>query len=733
MEKHLNSQKTKESSKAIPHTQNNQPSPEGMALIPAGTYIRYSVPQKVLKVQSRKGHDLWIDGIIAGYIKITEEVPEKLKQALEKDPSLKEKLKGRKLTETKIDFIKSQVVPLKLKNGISIQFALPEVDFVDPLEIEYVLKFPEGATEKGQPVHEKREKAEYNAAYHSFMPGGFAWMFDPKEDPGLLKTGKWFIHIYNKGKKITSIPFLVVEPGKEKSVGLDVKRSLAGMVSHKVSVDSFYLDKHEVTNSQFLKVMGYFQDSLMEKKTTISLEQANLPADLVQWEEARDYCEKIGKHLPTEAEWEWAARSGRDTVFPWGNFMENGKANFCDISCEAEHKSETWEDGFEELAPVGSFPPNGYGLYDMAGNQVEWVSDWFDPEYYGKAPTKNPVGPPFGEGKVVRGGSYYATSNGLRVSERASRILGGRHGPQGFRCAFTNSVPLKETEKMRYLEAKPPKKSREFNSMSPLERVEWKARDTLFALKRACEKLWEKEGNNAPCNLEKVTDHEFGFKNKFDLPISMGGDKNSFHASIIQTEGNFRGKKQEITYQVTQFGGVDQTPNTSHSTLQSGGCVENLEESLEKAHQQKLADISCGVDKVSVDLSDWECVEPRDSLQCKEGYRSCARAYGCRTATPEQAAQRLILAHEQRISAALNRLHFICRDFFESGGTQGECKEDLKDTLTRGLGDVDLVFKGKGEKFTATATGGWRDKQGQEHHRSFRINAKGEIQKIGSN
>ena len=90
----------------------------------------------------------------------------------------------------------------------------------------------------------------------------------------------------------------------------------------------------------------------------------------------------MGKRLPTEAEWEKAARGKTVTKYYWGNEMESGKANFCDANCLYDWKAEQFNDGYVNTAPVGSYAPNEYGLYDLMGNVWEWVKDWYGPAYY---------------------------------------------------------------------------------------------------------------------------------------------------------------------------------------------------------------------------------------------------------------------------------------------------------------------------------------------------------------
>jgi sulfatase modifying factor 1 len=203
---------------------------------------------------------------------------------------------------------------------------------------------------------------------------------------------------------------------------------------HEVCVSPFKMDKFEVTQREFLLKMGI----------NMSLAKgADLPVESVTWIEADQYCEKSNKRLPTEAEWEYAARAGSVTEYSWGDEFDKTKANFCDRTCNGNLKDDTVSDGFPVLAPVGSFPANAFGLHDMAGNVNEWVADWMEERYYFLSPKKNPTGPVRAERvmrggtntKVFRGGSWSNAAPELRSANRKALWVDYRIEDLGFRCA----------------------------------------------------------------------------------------------------------------------------------------------------------------------------------------------------------------------------------------------------------------------------------------------------------
>ena len=237
--------------------------------------------------------------------------------------------------------------------------------------------------------------------------------------------------------------------------------------SHPVEVDSFYLDVHEVTNARFAEfadatghvteserlgwsgvfdpgqadwTLGAGADWRHPNGPGYSHEmKRDYPVVHVSWDDAASYCRWRGARLPTEAEFEYASRGGRQgSTQPWGEELTPGGV----------HQANLWQgefpvedqalDGYSGLAPVGQFPPNGFGLYDMTGNVWEWVQDWYAPDYYANSPGKNPRGPETGTQKVHRGGSWLCSENycqGYRVAARMSTPPDSGLNNLGFRCA----------------------------------------------------------------------------------------------------------------------------------------------------------------------------------------------------------------------------------------------------------------------------------------------------------
>ncbi len=294
---------------------------------------------------------------------------------------------------------------------------------------------------------------------------------------------------------------MVYIPGGEFWMGFEASQD--SLPLHKVYVDPFWMDKYEVINEEFakfVKATGYRtvaerkpdpQDfpgakaedlrepfSIVFHKPKVKIRNAALaheyhlwwqpvkgadwqhpegpgsslagkekhPVVQVCYEDALAYCGWADKRLPTEAEWEFAARGGLDRqLYCWGDELNPGGKWLANIWQGDFPNENTLEDGFAGTAPVGSFPPNGYGLHDMAGNAWEWCADWYQPDYYKDSAYKNPKGPQSGwdprepetSKRVMRGGSFLCADNYCIRYLPGARGKGEGKSAQnhiGFRC-----------------------------------------------------------------------------------------------------------------------------------------------------------------------------------------------------------------------------------------------------------------------------------------------------------
>ena len=233
-------------------------------------------------------------------------------------------------------------------------------------------------------------------------------------------------------------PFPMGVPHAARDGGVDERPN------HEVFVDNFYMDLYEMTNGRYLQFVtetghrvpqhptdeskGLWKGNMMPESVT------DLPVINVDWFDAEAYCHWAGKRLPTEAEWEKAAKGPNDWRFAWGDVEPTTEhANFNQLAWRGE----------ATLVQVGIYEKgkSPYGIYDVAGNVWEWVSDWYKVDYYQESPTHNPKGPETGKYKALRSSGWQGETPQMRVFTRIKSLPTDRNNSTGFRCAQDTPTP----------------------------------------------------------------------------------------------------------------------------------------------------------------------------------------------------------------------------------------------------------------------------------------------------
>ena len=242
---------------------------------------------------------------------------------------------------------------------------------------------------------------------------------------------------------------MIYVPGGQFTLGDDASEENDEKPARVVQIDGFLIDETEVTNAAYAQCVAaevcprparagatyhqsYYGDPAFDDYPVIN----------VSWFNAQAFCEWRGARLPTEAEWEFAASVNPIEEIkyrhPWGDSFDGERLNFCDVNCRTDSPDAVWDDGFNDTAPVGSYPDgrSPVGVYDMLGNVMEWVNDWYDFDAYEAISDTNPRGPTEGDFKSLRGGSWLSPSEDTAVTVRGNFEPTVAQANLGFRCAM---------------------------------------------------------------------------------------------------------------------------------------------------------------------------------------------------------------------------------------------------------------------------------------------------------
>jgi len=214
------------------------------------------------------------------------------------------------------------------------------------------------------------------------------------------------------------------------------------LIQHRVYLDTYWIDQTEVTNAKYTMCVASGECTQPANNFSVTRNRyyddsqyADYPVIFVNWSQAAAYCAWVGRRLPTEAEWEKAARGPESRIYPWGDNFDGTLANYCDLNCDRPWKDNRFDDGYTDTSPVGSYADGAsfYGVQGMAGNVHEWVADWYGP--YTQDYQTNPTGPESGLDKIMRGGSWGDDFTHIRSDVRSPINPDNWLDFIGFRCA----------------------------------------------------------------------------------------------------------------------------------------------------------------------------------------------------------------------------------------------------------------------------------------------------------